>query len=158
MSGRGTLSATTALVAVITAVFAVVAWAGVEQFRSSGGDDEVAYRAFVDELYAAHHLPTPSENVEYALPPGVPALGVALNWAFEPITPDRPSPILQNLPRLLRRLLWLALVAAGASLIARAPRLSRVGSLAPERGSLPLRGRGRTSVLPPTTNRGCRLC
>ncbi len=124
MSGRGTLSATTALVAVITAVFAVVAWAGVEQFRSSGGDDEVAYRAFVDELYAAHHLPTPSENVEYALPPGVPALGVALNWAFKPITPDRPSPILQNLPRLLRRLLWLALVAAGAALIARAPPLT----------------------------------
>ncbi len=105
----------------ITAVFAVVAWAGVEQFRSSGGDDEVAYRSFVDELSATHHLPKPSENVEYALPPGVPALGVALDWAFKPITPGRPSPILQGLPRLLRRLLWLALVAGGAALIARAP-------------------------------------
>ncbi|MDX6452236.1 MAG: hypothetical protein QOH16_2285 [Gaiellaceae bacterium] len=121
---RGTLSATWAAVAVITACFAVVAWAGVEQFKSSGGDDEVAYRGFVDELTATHHLPKPSENVEYALPPGVPALGVAVNWAFKPITPNRPSPPLQSLPRLLRRLLWLALVAGGAALIARATPLA----------------------------------
>ena len=121
---KGALSATWAGVVVITAVFAVVAWAGVEQFKSSGGDDEVAYRGFVDELYATHHLPKPSENVEYALPPGVPALGVALNWAFKPITPNQPSPLLQSIPRLLRRLLWLALVAGGAALIARAPPLA----------------------------------
>jgi len=118
------LSPTCALVTVITAVFAVIAWAGVEQFRSSGGDDEVAFRSYVDELSATHHLPKPSENVEYALPPGVPALGVALNWAFKPITPNRPSPLLQSLPRLLRRLLWLALVAGAAALIARAPPLA----------------------------------
>lgn len=118
------LSPTWALVTVITAAFAIVAWSGVEQFRSSGGDDEVAFRSYVDELSATHHLPKPSENVEYALPPGVPALGVALNWAFKPITPNRPSPLLQSLPRLLRRLLWLALVAGGAALIARAPPLA----------------------------------
>lgn len=105
---------------VITAVFAVVAWSGVEQFKSSGGDDEVAYRSYVDGLYALHRLPKPSENVEYALPPGVPALGVALTWAFQPIVPNRTSPFLQGLPRLLRRLLWLALVAGGTALVARA--------------------------------------
>jgi hypothetical protein len=113
-----------ALVAVITAVFAIVAWSGVETFKSSGGDDEVAYRGFVDELYASHHLPHASENVEYALPPGVPALGVALTWAFKPIVPNRPSPFLQDLPRLLRRLLWLALLAGGFALIARVPPLA----------------------------------
>ncbi len=124
MTGAGRLPVAWAAVAVLTAGFAVVAWSGVEQFKSSGGDDEVAYRSYVDELYATHHLPRPSENVEYALPPGIPALGVALNWAFEPITPGRPSPPLQDLPRLLRRLLWLALVAGGAALIARAPPLA----------------------------------
>jgi hypothetical protein len=121
---RRALPATWAVVAVITAGFAVVAWSGVEQFKSSGGDDEVAFRSYVDGLYANHRLPGPSENAEYSLPPGVPALGVALNWAFNPIKPDQPSPILQGLPRLLRRLLWLALVAGGAALIARAPPLA----------------------------------
>jgi hypothetical protein len=119
-----TLSATWALVLAITACFAIVAWSGVEQFKSSGGDDEVAFRSYVDGLYANHRLPGPSENAEYSLPPGVPALGVALNWAFKPIKPDQPSPILQSLPRLLRRLLWLALVVGGAALIARAPPLT----------------------------------
>lgn len=108
----------------ITAGFAIVAWSGVEQYKSSGGDDEVAFRSYVDGLYANHRLPGPSENAEYSLPPGIPALGVAMNWAFQPITPDRPSPILQGLPRLLRRLLWLALVAGGAALISRAPPLA----------------------------------
>jgi len=118
------LPATWAVVAAITACFAIVAWSGVEQYKSSGGDDEVAFRSYVDGLYANHRLPGPGENAEYSLPPGIPALGVALNWAFKPITPDRPSPILQSLPRLLRRLLWLALVVGGAALIARAPPLA----------------------------------
>jgi 4-amino-4-deoxy-L-arabinose transferase-like glycosyltransferase len=118
------LPATWAVVVAITAGFAVVAWSGVEQFKSAGGDDEVAFRSYVDGLSANHRLPGPSENAEYSLPPGIPALGVALNWAFKPIKPDRPSPVLQNLPRLLRRLLWLALVAGGAALIARAPPLA----------------------------------
>ena len=119
-----TLPATWAVVLAITAGFAIVAWSGIEQFKSSGGDDEVAFRSYVDGLYANHRLPGPSENAEYSLPPGIPALGVALNWAFKPIEPDRPSPVLQGLPRLLRRLLWLALVAGGAALIARAPPLA----------------------------------
>ena len=118
------LPATWAVVLAITAAFAVVAWSGIEQFKSSGGDDEVAFRSYVDGLYANHRLPGPNENAEYSLPPGVPALGVALNWAFKPIKPDQPSPILQSLPRLLRRLLWLALVAGGCALIARAPPLA----------------------------------
>jgi 4-amino-4-deoxy-L-arabinose transferase-like glycosyltransferase len=108
----------------ITAGFAILAWSGVEQYKSSGGDDEVAFRSYVDGLYANHRLPTPSENAEFSLPPGIPALGVALNWAFKPITAGRPSPILQGLPRLMRRLLWLVLVLGGAALIARAPPLA----------------------------------
>jgi hypothetical protein len=126
VGARGLVGAIPAWVVVltITAGFAIVAWSGVEQYKSSGGDDEVAFRSYVDGLYANHRLPGPSENAEYSLPPGVPALGVALNWAFKPITPDRPSPILQSLPRLLRRLLWLALVAGGAALITRASPLA----------------------------------
>ena len=119
-----TLPVTWAVVAAITAGFAVLCWSGVEQFKSSGGDDEVAFRSYVDGLYANHRLPRPSENAEYSLPPGIPALGVALNWAFKPITPDQPSPVLKSLPRLLRRLIWLALIAGGAALIARAPPLA----------------------------------
>ena len=113
-----------AVVIAVTAGFAIVAWSGVEQYKSSGGDDEVAFRSYVDNLYANHRLPTPSENAEFSLPPGIPALGVALNWAFKPIIAGRPSPIFQSLPHLLRRLLWLALVVAGVALIARAPPLA----------------------------------
>ncbi|HEX7524748.1 MAG TPA: hypothetical protein VF327_00505, partial [Gaiellaceae bacterium] len=119
-----TLSVPWAIVIAITAGFAILAWSGVEQYKSSGGDDEVAFRSYVDGLYANHRLPTISENAEFSLPPGIPALGVALNWAFKPITPGLASPILQDLPRLLRRLLWLALVLGGAALIARAPPLA----------------------------------
>lgn len=112
------LSPSWALVAVITAGFAIVAWSGVEQYKSSGGDDEVAFRSYASELGALHRLPGPSENAEYSLPPGIPALGVELDRAFAPIRPDQRSPVLQGLPRLARRLLWLALVTAGALLIA----------------------------------------
>jgi hypothetical protein len=108
-------------VVVISAAFAVVAWSGVEQFKSSGGDDEFAYRNYFERLYTTHRLPPKEENYEYALPPGVPALGVAVTWAFAPIVPDRPSPFLQQLPRHVRRVLWVGLVAAGALLIARGP-------------------------------------
>lgn len=123
-SGARTLSIGWAVVVMITAVFAVVAWSGVEQFKSSGGDDEVAYRAYVAELDTTHHVPRPSENAEYSLPPGIPALAIVVNRAFEPIVPGRASPVLQGLPRLLRRLLWLALVAGGIALITRAPVLA----------------------------------
>jgi hypothetical protein len=111
------------LVLLVTAGFAVVAWSAVEQYRSSGGDDEVAYRALVDGLYANHRLPGPNENAEFALPPAVPALGVALTWAFNPVKTGRASPMLQSLPRLARRLLWLALVLGGGLLVAGRRRL-----------------------------------
>jgi 4-amino-4-deoxy-L-arabinose transferase-like glycosyltransferase len=112
----------------ITAVFAVVCWSGIEQFKSTGGDDEQSYRSYLDGLYANHRLPSRNENVEFSLPPGVPAIGVALNWAFKPIVAGKPSPILQGLPRLLRRLLWIALVAGGALLLMRGPPLSLIGA------------------------------
>ena len=111
------------LVLLVTAGFAVLAWSAVEQYRSRGGDDEVAYRGMVDGLYANHRLPGPNENAEFALPPAVPALGVALTWAFNPVKPDRASPVLQSLPRLARRLLWLALVLGGGLLVAGGRRL-----------------------------------
>jgi hypothetical protein len=111
------------LVLLVTAGFAVLAWSAVEQYRSRGGDDEVAYRALVDGLYANHRLPGPNENAEFALPPAVPSIGVALTWAFNPVRPDRASPVLQSLPRLLRRLVWLALVLVGGLLVACSRRL-----------------------------------
>ena len=150
------LPATWAVVLAITAFFAIVAWSAVEQFKSSGGDDEVAFRSCVDGLYANHRLPGPSENAEYSLPPGVPALGVALNWAFKPIKPDQPSPILQSLPRLLRRLLWLALVLGGAALIARAPPLAPRWLIGVGASVAAARGPGPTSTRPSTTRPGCR--
>ena len=102
----------------VTAAFAVVEWSAVEQYRSRGGDDEVAYRSYVDSLSANHHLPGPNENAEFALPPGVPALAVAAERVLDPVTPDRASPVLQSLPRLVRRLAWLGLVLAGGLLLA----------------------------------------
>jgi hypothetical protein len=111
------------VVVAITAVYAVVTWSGIEQWRDSGGDDAFAYRDYVERLYRTHQLPPREENYEFALPPGAPALGVAVTWAFSPIVSDRPSPPLQQLPRLLRRLLWLALVAGGGALLAGARRL-----------------------------------
>lgn len=103
-------------VVAITAAYAVVAWSGVEQWKDSGGDDSFAYRDYVERVYRTHELPPRSENYEFSLPPGAPYLGVAVTWAFKPIRADRPSPPLQELPRLLRRLLWLALIVGGGAL------------------------------------------
>jgi len=104
-------------VVAITAAYAVVAWSGVEQWKDSGGDDSFAYRDYVERVYRTHELPPRSENYEFSLPPGAPYLGVAVTWAFAPIRADRPSPPLQGLPRLLRRLLWLALIVGGGALL-----------------------------------------
>jgi hypothetical protein len=112
-------------VVAVTAVYAVVGWSGIEQWRDSGGDDAFAYRDYVERVYRTHELPPRSENYEYSLPPGVPALGVAVTWAFEPIRADRPSPPLRVLPRHLRRLLWLVLVLGGGALLAGAQRSRR---------------------------------
>ena len=105
------------VVVAITAAYAVVAWSCIEQWKDSGGDDAFAYRDYVERLYRTHELPPRAENYEFSLPPGAPALGVAVTWAFAPILADRPSPPLQGLPRLLRRLLWLALVVGGGALL-----------------------------------------
>jgi len=66
------LPATWAVVAAITACFAIVAWSGVEQYKSSGGDDEVAFRSYVDGLYANHRLPGPGENARTSSRPATP--------------------------------------------------------------------------------------
>lgn len=111
-------------VAWVTAAFALVGWSGIEQWRNSGGDDAFEYRDYVERLDRTGHLPPKAENYEYSLPPGAPYVGVLVTRAFHPIVPDRPSPPLQGLPRLLRRLLWLALVVAGSLLMLRARLLS----------------------------------
>jgi hypothetical protein len=102
----------------VAAGFAVVAWSGIEQWGDSGGDDSFAYGDYVGRLDRTHQLPPRTENYEFSLPPGVPAIGLAVAIAARPIIPDRPSPPFQALPRLLRRLLWLVLACGGATLLA----------------------------------------
>lgn len=105
----------------VTAGFAVVAWSAVEQWGNSGGDDAYTYRDYVQWLDKQHRIPRRDQNYEYALPIGVPAIGVVVQRAFGTPNFDNPSsPPLQALPKLLRRLLWLALVIGGAAALARA--------------------------------------
>jgi hypothetical protein len=106
-------------VVIITAAFAVFAWSGVERW-DGGGDDAYTYRDYVAWLDVQHRIPRRDQNYEYALPIGVPALGLAVQRAFGQATKDAtPSPPLQALPKYPRRLLWIALVAAGAFALAR---------------------------------------
>lgn len=104
----------------ITASFALVAWAGVEQWGGNG-DDAYAYRDYVQWLDKQDRIPRRDQNYEFAVPIGVPALGVLVQRAFGTPHHDNPtSPPLQALPKLLRRLAWLALVLAGGLALARA--------------------------------------
>ena len=107
-------------VVIITAAFAVFAWSGVERW-DGGGDDAYTYRDYVAWLDVQHRIPRRDQNYEYALPIGVPAVGLAVQRAFGQAKKDEtPSPPLQALPKYPRRLLWIALVAAGALALARA--------------------------------------
>ena len=107
-------------VVIITAAFAVFAWSGVERW-DGGGDDAYTYRDYVAWLDVQHRIPRRDQNYEYALPIGVPALGLAVQRAFGQAKKDEtPSPPLQALPKYPRRLLWIALVAAGALALSRA--------------------------------------
>jgi hypothetical protein len=109
-----------AVVLTIAAAFAVVSWSAVEQWKNSGGDDAYAYRDYVQWLDKQHRIPRRDQNYEYALPIGVPAVGVAVQRAFgEPRLDATPTPPLQVLPNALRRALWIVLVAAGAFLLGR---------------------------------------
>ena len=102
------------LVLALTAGFAVVAWSGIEQWQNAGGDDAYAYRDYVQWLDKQHRIPRRDQNYEYALPIGVPAVGLAVQRAFGAPNLDKPtSPPLQVLPNMLRRALWVALVALG---------------------------------------------
>jgi hypothetical protein len=108
-----------AAVLAVTASFAVVAWAGVEQWNGSG-DDAYTYRDYVTWLDKQHRIPRRDQNYEYALPIGVPAVGLAVQRAFgTPKADDPKSPPGQGLPKLLRRLLWIGLVIAGGLLVGR---------------------------------------
>ena len=107
-------------VVIITAAFAVVAWSGLQQW-DGGGDDAYSYRDYVAWLDVQHRIPRRDQNYEYALPIGVPALGLVVQRGFGQAKKDTtPSPPFQGLPKYPRRLLWIALVAAGAFALARA--------------------------------------
>jgi hypothetical protein len=109
------------VVLTLTAGFAVVAWSGLEQWRGNGGEDSYSYVDYVQWLDKQHRIPRQDQNYEYALPIGVPWVGVLVQRAFGPPKYDNPqSPVLQDLPRLPRRLLWIGLVLAGGIAIARA--------------------------------------
>jgi 4-amino-4-deoxy-L-arabinose transferase-like glycosyltransferase len=109
------------VVLTLTAGFAVVAWAGLEQHRGAGGEDSYAYVDYVQWLDKQHRIPRQDQNYEYALPIGVPWVGVLVQRAFGPPRYDDPSsPPLQGLPKLLRRLLWIGLVLGGAIALVRA--------------------------------------
>ncbi len=102
-------------VAMVTATFAVASWSGLQQWGNAGGDDAYSYRDYVTWLDVQHRIPRRDQNYEYAIPIGVPLLGLAVQRAFGQAKRDAtPSPPFQALPKFLRRLLWLALVAAGA--------------------------------------------
>jgi 4-amino-4-deoxy-L-arabinose transferase-like glycosyltransferase len=108
-------------VVIITAAFAVVSWSGLQQWGNAGGDDAYSYRDYVAWLDLQHRIPRRDQNYEYALPIGVPLLGLEVQRAFGTAKRDAtPSPPLQALPKLLRRLLWIGLVIAGAFALARA--------------------------------------
>jgi hypothetical protein len=109
------------VVLAITGGFAICAWSAVEQWGNGGGDDAYTYRDYVQWLDKQHRIPRRDQNYEYALPVGVPAVGVLVQRAFGTPNLDNPSsPPLQALPKLLRRLLWLGLLIGGGFAIARA--------------------------------------
>jgi hypothetical protein len=109
------------VVLTVTAGFTVVSWSGLEQWRGAGGEDSYSYVDYVQWLDVQHRIPRRDQNYEYAMPIGVPAVGVVVQRAFGAPNYDDPhSPPLQAMPKLLRRLAWIALVLAGALGIARA--------------------------------------
>jgi 4-amino-4-deoxy-L-arabinose transferase-like glycosyltransferase len=109
------------VVVTLTAGFAVVAWSFLEQHGAGGGEDSYSYVDYVQWLDKQHRIPRQDQNYEYALPIGVPWVGVLVQRAFGPPKYDDPnSPVLQGLPRLLRRLLWVGLILAGALALVRA--------------------------------------
>ena len=105
----------------ITAGFAVISWSGLEQWHGKGGEDSYSYVDYVQWLDKQDRIPRRDQNYEYALPIGVPAVGVVVERAFgSPNYDDPHSPPLQSWPKLLRRLLWIGLVLVGALAVARA--------------------------------------
>jgi 4-amino-4-deoxy-L-arabinose transferase-like glycosyltransferase len=109
------------VVLTLTAGFTVVSWSGLEQWRDGGGEDSYSYVDYVQWLDVQHRIPRRDQNYEYAMPIGVPAVGVLVQRAFGTPNYDNPSsPPLQAMPKLLRRLAWIALVLLGALGVARA--------------------------------------
>lgn len=109
------------VVLTLTAGFTVVSWSGLEQWRDGGGEDSYSYVDYVQWLDVQHRIPRRDQNYEYAMPIGVPAVGVLVQRAFGAPNYDNPnSPPLQAMPKLLRRLAWIALVLLGALGVARA--------------------------------------
>jgi hypothetical protein len=116
------------VVLALTAGFAVTAWSGIEQWGNAGGDDAAAYRDYVQWLDVQHRIPRRDQNYEFAVPIGVPYVGMLVQRAFGPPKLDDPkSPPLQVLPKNLRRLIWLALVALGGFALSRSRQVKLIG-------------------------------
>jgi hypothetical protein len=79
------------VVVTLTAGFAVVAWSGLEQWRGNGGEDSYSYVDYVQWLDKQHRIPRQDQNYEYALPIGVPWVGVQVQRAFGPPKYDNPQ-------------------------------------------------------------------
>lgn len=105
---------------VLTAGFGVVGWSAIEQWGNAGGDDAAAYRDYVQWLDKQHRLPRRDQNYEFAVPMGVPYVGMLAQRGFGTPHYDNPhSPPFQAMPKNVRRLVWLALVALGGLALTR---------------------------------------
>lgn len=113
-------------VLLVVAAFSLGMWALLVDGPRAGYDSPEIEKV-TDLLDREGRLPTEAESYEYWLPPGVPALGVALKRTVG-AAPSPPRPLLA-LPQEARRALWLLLAAGSIALLA-TPRLRRVGAAA----------------------------
>jgi len=99
---------------IVTAVFATLLWTGVPRLGNVQGPwDNAEFERYAQFLDERGHIPPKSENYEFSLPPGQPALAVGVERVARWIGPVDVRP-LGGIPRPWRAVLWLALVAGAA--------------------------------------------
>jgi hypothetical protein len=89
----------------------VVSWSTLRDLGPAGAFDSGEFAAYADILDATGRLPTPEENYEYSLPPGLPLAAVYAQRVTEAL-PALPRPF-DGASSAVRRLLWLGLITAG---------------------------------------------
>ena len=105
-----------AVVAVV-AVLAALLWTGLPRLGNVPWVwDNLWFVSYAQTLGTQHRLPGPS-NLEYTLPPGLPATAALLRGAAKAVGPVDVRP-LGGLPHGLRAVFWVALVVAAAGLLA----------------------------------------